>query len=125
MNKPHKRTYPTRKYSRGVSRSQRVLYSIKGAAVYLGHDVRFVRRLIENGIIFPIEVGETMFFDRDDLDAYILSKTLRGPGTFKINESTFTSLVAKTEKLKKKLSVIEKVLNMYYEPLVLDDGQLK
>ncbi len=95
-------------------------YTATEASKFLNISLRQFRNYTAQGYIHGIYVGRSQYFKRDDL---ISLKDKRKP-TIEFSPHSFELLLGKVARPTNKLEMIERILDLRYEPLVLDNLQL-
>lgn len=54
------------------------LYTVEEAAVYLRLSVGSIRQYVTHGVLMPIRIGRSVFFDKAELDRYEAYRVPRG-----------------------------------------------
>lgn len=93
----------------------------KGAAILLGLTPRHLGRLTKRGYFFREKIGKKYFYKQDDLIMYKWNKKVNVP----VTRLSFTTMVSRLNRLATKIEAIERVLDLYYEPLELDIRELR
>ena len=87
---------------------------------FLSITLRQFRTYVANGYIHAIVIGKNHYYKKDDL---IALKDKRKP-TIEFSPRSFELLLGKVARLTNKLEMIERILDLRYEPLQLDNLQL-
>lgn len=93
----------------------------KEAAKELDMTDRHLARLTRNGFFYREKIGRKYYYKRDDLISYKWSLKANVPMT----RYSFTNMVARLNRMENKLAAIERVLDLYYEPLELSINELR
>ncbi len=93
----------------------------KEAAKAMDLTSRQLARLTRFGYFQRQQVGRKFYYKRDDLLSYKWNKKTNTPVTRK----TLTLLTAKVNRLANKLAAVERILDLYYEPLELEIRELR
>lgn len=95
-------------------------YTATESSKFLLISLRQFRSYVANGYIHGISIGKATYYKRDDL---IALKDKRKP-TIEFSPRSFELLLGKVARLANKLEMIERILDLRYEPLQLDNLQL-
>lgn len=90
------------------------------ASKFLSIGIRQFRKYTAQGYLHGISLGNAMYYRRDDL---ISLRDKRKP-TIEFSPRSFQLLLGKVSRLSDKLEMIERILDLRYEPLELDNLQL-
>jgi hypothetical protein len=99
-------------------------FSVNRAADFLKLTPSTVYGLIRQGKLFAQRENDNYFLERADLEAYKFGTNNRKYGNILINKETISNLLGKVHKLTARISVLEHLLDCYYEPLYVTDEQL-
>lgn len=95
-------------------------YSSTEAAKFLGVGLRMFKKYVSAGYLHGQLVGRTNYYKRDDL---IALRDKRKP-TIEFSPRSFEQLLGRVARLTNKIEMIERILDLRYEPLELDNLQL-
>lgn len=96
-------------------------YDLTRASTYLDLTSYELEQLCKEGYFHRIKLGRKFYYKVEDLKAY---KKRRKVKPIKVSVGNLTNMRGKVSRIEDRIQMIERVLDLYYEPLSLDNMQL-